>query len=173
MGYWNRPDTLSWFEPRWSFVPRYRREFGAVLRPAPWLRIGVAAIPLAALLVWGIRQVPGVELSWAKAARMTLLSGAALAGMFALLCGLHLLIPPAVRLSRKGVSRQTGQVVLWLKAADLRSITLDRSEPTRARLRIESTRKTVEIGVGSKVAPDRLVEFLKRTYPGVTLHALP
>lgn len=173
MGYWKRPETLSWFEPRWSFVPRVRRDFALLLKPAFWMRIAALSVPLAVLLVWGIRRVPGAELGWVEAARLGLLSGAVLASMLVLLLGVHLLVPPLVRLSPKGVSRQTGQSVQWMRSADLRSVTVDLSDPAQPRLRVESSRKTVEIGIGGKVALDPLLEFLKRAYPGVPLHTQP
>jgi hypothetical protein len=170
MGYWNRPDTLSWFEPRWSFAPRIRKEFSLLLRPGFWLRVAVLAAPLAALLVVAIRRIPGVELSWGEATRMGAVSVGALIGMLAFAFGIHLLIPPTVRLSAKGLSRQTGNSVRWFRTADLISLTLDLRDPAKPRLRVEAKRKTEELGVGPKVSPERLTEFLRRTFPSVPLH---
>jgi hypothetical protein len=63
-----RAGTLWWWEPRWSFVPRIKRETAEILAPRKWLRI--LALSTAVILVLAFilrRALPDLEFNWLAA----------------------------------------------------------------------------------------------------------
>ena len=156
-------DSIWWWEPRWSFVPRIRQEMAGLLQVKLWLRIlifsAVIIFVLALLLHWA---VPGLEFDWPKAFLLSVLAG--LGGLGAII-GLLLLLPPMISVNRRGISRQQGQSVHWRRRAEIRRIAVVTTTPGKPLLWVETSGQPFEAGIASQIVPSDLAAFLKRSFP--------
>ena len=161
------PKSLWWFEPRWSFRPRLKRELTGLVQFKLWLRVLAVVILLTVLLAYALkRKMPNLEFDWERnlAASIGLLIASI--GCFA---GLMWFIPPTIRIDSKGISRQFGQQVYWLLRPEIRRVTIDITDPSRPFLNVETmAKKTLECGFGPKVSPEALATFLRKKFPEET-----
>lgn len=129
-----------------------------------WLRVVGLVILAAALLAHIVkRRFPDLEFDWigGVAASITIL--AAMMGSFALALWAA---PPVIQITPKGLSRQHGQSPRWRLRSEMRSITIDTSEPTHPRLLIECvSKKPMECGIAPEVGLTVLAGFLRETLP--------
>jgi hypothetical protein len=156
-------NSLAWFELAWSFRPRIKSELSLLLNLRLWLRVLAVAMAIIAVLACSLlRAIPDLEFNWVRA---FLLSVGGLALGLCLLFALLWLVPPQIRINRKGILRQQGQSVHWRLRADIRRIIVDLANSKRPVLRVENSRKPFEAGIPAKVAPDELLRFLQRMFP--------
>lgn len=156
--------SMSWFEPRWSYVPELKRELACVLRLGMWLRVSAVSALLTCLLAWAIhRALPDLEFDWVgsllKAIAVLVLGLGAFTGFL-------FLLPPYVTVGCQGIARQQGQSTSWRLRADLRAITVDYTEPARPLLRVTAARP-MTVGIGPRMARAELSRFLHETFPEV------
>jgi hypothetical protein len=159
-----QPKSLWWFEPRWSYRPRLKKEVIAIMQIKMWLRIVAIVTLLTALLAyWLKRALPDVEFDWA--AQLALSIGVMVLGLVCML-GFVWFIPPILGVSAKGISRLQGQHASWRWRADIRCLTIDTTDPARPRLNIEAAgRKLFQCGIATKVSAAALAAFLRATFP--------
>jgi hypothetical protein len=161
-----KSESLRWFEPRWSHVPRLKSEWSSLLHLKMWLRVSTVVILLTALTAYGVKHaVPDLDFNWAGAL-------AASVGAFALVMFLTSAvlwaIPPIIIINCRGVCPQ-GQPAYRRLRADIRFITVDATDRTRPLLRVETSRKLLEIGIAPKITLPELLAFLKATFPEVVV----
>jgi hypothetical protein len=162
------PKSLSWAEPRWSFLPRQKKEMSELAQFKLWLRVLGVVIFLTALLAYAFkRKMPDLEFDWARNLAASIGLFILAAGCFA---GLIWFVPPIIRITSKGVSRQVGQHVYWLLRQDIRHITIDVTDPSRPLLKMEAAgKKSLECGIAAKVSATDLAKFLREKYPELAL----
>ena len=108
------------------------------------------------------KLIADLDFSWTKA---LVTSWLAMLGIFAVMYAIFRFVPPVIRISQKGVSRQHGQAVRWRQRHDIRLITLDWTDPSAPRLQVETESKPLAIGIGPKIDRTLLVTFLRQTFP--------
>jgi hypothetical protein len=156
--------SLSWSEPRWSYVPELKRELACVLRLGMWLRVSVVCGLLTFLLARAVQRVASeLEFDWVGSLLKAI--GMMVAGLGAF-AGILFLFPPLVTVGPKGMARQQGQGTRWWLRGDIRAMTVDWTEPTKPLLRVEAA-KPITVGVGPKIARAQLTGFLRETFPEV------
>jgi len=154
---------LWWWEPRWSYRPRFKAELGVLANHRVWLRICLWAAVIVTPLALALRYaVPDLEFNWFKGIALSFLAFLLYAGVA---FSLYWWMPPIVRLSDKGVSRQQGQHVHWRLRRDIRRIVVDTTALAHPVLRVETTGKPLEAGVSAKVGPEELLKFLRQAFP--------
>lgn len=155
--------SLSWFEPQWSYRPRLKTELASVADCRKVLRILALVAVVVSLLAFAVeRAVPDLEFDWVRGGLLSIL--VLLVGIAAL-AGTLWFIPPAIRITDKGISRQQGQSVLWRMRRDIRRVQVDATVPGRSVLRVESTRPPFEAGVPARISPEELAVLLRQTFP--------
>ncbi len=162
------PKSLWWFEPRWSYTPRLKKEIWEMFQIKMWLRILAIVILLTVLIAYFVnRAIPDFEFEWA--ARLAFIIGAMALSLVCYL-GLFWVIPPIIGVNGRGVSRQGQGHISWRLRADIRRITIDSTDPARPLLHIEASgKKTIECGIAMKVSVANLAAFLRATFPELVL----
>jgi hypothetical protein len=127
------------------------------------VRIFVVVILLATLLAYWLKsKVPDLEFDWGTTIAESF-------GFFILLMtfifGILFAIPPLIQITPRGVSCQQGQSVRRRNRADIRSLTIDTTNPTGPVLFVESVKKPLVVGIASKVSLPDLITFMQDTFP--------
>lgn len=149
-----RLKSVGWWEPRWSFVPRTLRELQDAFPIAGGLRILLASA-IATLALFGIVEflvrpgLPALQFNWFAAfaqgvGRITV--------YLAALAALSITIPPRITVSAKGVMRQVGQAVRFVKQEDVRVVHVVLRRGDRHFIRIEKVKGSLRIGLPRKVS---------------------
>ncbi len=160
-----RRRTLAWWEPRWSYWPRFLRETRStgILRTRFWVRVLAASALLGALIVAGIvLAYPGVVIPW----RQVLLIPLLLAGCFGAFIALYLAIPPRMEIKPAKLVLVHGEHAIHIRRDDLVAATLDASIPSRATLHLRyrdrcARERDLTVGIGRHVDLSRLGELLE------------
>jgi hypothetical protein len=154
---------IQWNEPSWSYRPRIKSEMSTVLSAKMWVRVLAVVTVIVAGMAFSIkRAVPDLDFDWVRAVVLTVGS---LAIYLFIFIGAHLLIPPQIRISPKGISRQHGQSVAWRAREDIQSITVDTSDPVCPRLLVEAMgKKPWEAGIAAKVNIPDVVNCLRENF---------
>lgn len=159
-------DRITWWEPRWGFVPRTRLALGVMGLTSPWvwIRIGVyaavGALGIAAIARWVVPGTPQLPL-WRllMLVPMTWL-------ILAMPAAALLLVPPQISVLHDRVVVARGQTPFVILFDKLHRASFDATDPLRVRLRLEYTGKhgcpgRITLGVGSKVDLTGLAELLE------------
>jgi hypothetical protein len=98
--------SISWWEPRWSFIPRMKNELRVLLSPRTWLRIAcLTMIVVAVIIVATDALVPNLQFDWAGA---LLKSVGVLLLQLTLISGVLFLVPPRITVNRRAIVVQHG-----------------------------------------------------------------
>ena len=161
----DKPGSYQWTEPKWSYRPGAKAELLRILNLKLWLRIIVMVALLTVPLAYAVnRAVPNLEFNWFGA---LITSFGFIAFFLAMMSAVLWLIPPRIKIWKKGIIRQHGSSQRTLLRSGIRSITIDTSESTRPILRIESASRPFECGIAAKVSLSSLAEFIRETFPDI------
>lgn len=156
-----RKEKLIWFEPRWAYVPRLRREFGSILNARALSRTWFAALLLAIAIVAAFKwAVPNLNLfdAW-----RVLLAAPALVLYLSFYLALLIVIPPGVEVRRDWIQRtHSGPLRIQSARIEAASLTFHADQRIRLRLRYQGRARprTLTVGVPPSVNLDKLVDLL-------------
>lgn len=170
-----RPKSLGWWEPRWSYVPPMLRETREIFAPQSCLRIAlVAAAVLLAIYIavefWLRPAMPAFQFNWLGA----FAKGVGGIGVFlALHVILHIVIPPRITITKRGIATQHGQSALLTKHGDIIAVHFVLRPEDRHFIRVETAKHLRRFGLGRRVSPfaledhfgDKLVVYDRRREP--------
>ena len=159
------PSAMEWNEPKWSYRPRVKAELSAILNLKMWLRVLVVVVLLTILLAYAVnRALPRlVEFNWVRG---LILSCLALVAMLGMQLGILWFVPPVIRITAKGISRQATSLH-WRLRSEIRSIYIDTRSPIQPLICVESYKRSFIAGVGPTIEPACLISFLKQTFPEI------
>jgi len=159
-----KPKSLWWFEPRWSFRPRVKALFFEIFQLWMWVRIFVLALLFTILAAHVVnRKFPDLDFNWVG---FFIYSFGGLVFSVAVFFVYFWFIPPIIRINQYGVHRQEGRHVFWRRRADIQRIVVDRSALDRPQLHVEAlNKKPFDCGIGAKLSADRLMAYLRETFP--------
>jgi hypothetical protein len=158
-----KSESFQWFEPQWSYRPKVKVELFRILNFKMWLRIVAIVIPLTILLAYGTKRAfPNLEFDWVAALGGSI--GIAIA-MLALMTAILWFVPPIVSINCKGVFYQQGQSTRQRLRSDIRSITIDFTDPVRPFLHVETSKRPLECGIAPQISLQNLVQFLRGSFP--------
>ncbi len=153
---------ISWWEPRWAYVPRMWREFRIVFRPEFMIRAtSIALLVFAAMVLAAKALFPFLQLGFLW------MAPGCVAAVFAFIffkLGAHVAIPPNVCVRPERVRWFDGQAGWRIDSQSIHAVRLVVFSASRIRLRIwythKSQRRTKTIGVSPNVDLDALTEVL-------------
>lgn len=141
--------VVWWYEPYWSFVPRFRSELWRALPLVAWLRIiGLAAVITLVIAVCCHILHPNLNFNW------FLYFVYGVCGIFSqlkLMMWIHLAIPPTVKIRGKDIIYAHGQSVRWYKQNEIKAVHLLRSGNDRTNLWIATSELCKRYGVSNRV----------------------
>jgi len=154
---------LTWYQPRWSYVPRlWSTLFTHFLNARTLLRIGGASLIIGVLLVLGLKWwVPGIQLPplW-----RILMIFPTLVFLMMLQTLLLTIIPPSVAIRRKQIIIAHGQSATGIAADQVIAAWLIFHAGQKIRLKIRfhgrKALRTVTVGVSPKFDFKRLIELM-------------
>ena len=152
--------SLWWFEPRWSYLPRVKRETAFVFRLVFWLRIIAASLGLAAVALFFARNAaPDLEFNWTRAFLFAVgLPGLSLVSFTWLLRW----IPPTISINRHGVCRDK----YWKRRSDICKLRVDAVDRSRPVLIVETaSQHPLVVGIGPGILPVKLLALLREFFP--------
>jgi hypothetical protein len=157
--------ALEWKEPKWSYQARIKAELAPVFGLKMWLRVLAAVVVLAAAMAYLVEhQFHGlIEFNWV---RNVILSFLVLAGGLGLRIGAFWFFAPTIRISAKGISRET-ESQHWRLRKEIRSILVDARDRLHPVMNVVNSKRTFAAGIGSDVEVGQLVSFLRQTFPEV------
>lgn len=143
------PRSVSWWEPRWSFVPRIRRELRTLISPRLWLRVlalvTIIVVPLAAFVQ---AHVPGLQFNWSLA----LLKSIGLFGLYISAISIMLmLLPPRITVNHRGISVQHGNSARCCTLAKTEGVNLTLHSDEKCRLWITCANRSRCYGLPTSV----------------------
>ncbi|HLO39517.1 MAG TPA: hypothetical protein VK176_00730 [Phycisphaerales bacterium] len=146
---------VKWWEPRWSFAPRYRAEIGGtgIFSPWFWVRVmGVTAILLGAMVGFVWWQAPGAFIPWLQLA----FAPFAIPCLLYFKVGLLYVLPPYIQVHAKGVHISHGDSGFIILMSKIRQVRISMDDCGRAMLVIayldrKDRPKTRTVGISDKV----------------------
>jgi hypothetical protein len=141
------PKSVSWWEPRWSFVPRIRHEFRIPLRK--WIRIFVVSGLVTVLLAVIVRAcLPNLPFNWFL---NFLYAVAATVGYLVIARWFYSILPPHVTLHRKGITVVHGNNATCFRNTAIKAVNLVFHDARRIRMWITIEKLSRHVGVSPKV----------------------
>lgn len=149
-----RSKSVGWWEPRWSFVPRTLRELQDAFPAAGYFRIllvsAIATLALFGIVEFFVRPgLPALQFNWFAAFAQGV---GRIAVYLAALAAFSVAIPPRITVSAKGVMRQVGQAVRFVKREEIRAVHVVLRRGDRHFIRIEKAKGSLRIGLSRKVS---------------------
>ncbi len=153
---------VSWYVPRWYFVPRLRREYSRLFNATSLVRIIVVSTITCAVFLAGCKPA----LPQIVRANLLQLSYAFLAPLLymALVFAVHVAVPPVVIVRSRRIQISHGQSSTLIDSQDVTTACTTVHCNGKARLRIEFERNGKpgfrNVGVGPRVNPNDLASLL-------------
>lgn len=152
---------LSWWEPRWAYVPQLYREFKAVLFSKNNLYLIAISLGLFSLIVLAAKLAfPALQLGFLGGVPVILVVVWALSWSH---CGVLLAIPPVINITDKRIKGSHGQVGWIYKREEVTKSRIVVFANDRIRLRLFAKGSSRVIGVAEKVGLKELKSFLPGT----------
>ena len=138
-----------------------------LIRVTACLRVVMVCALVTVLLAIVLkRYVPDLEFDWGRALTV---SFALFCGFMVIFVGLVYLVPSVIRISHRGIISQSGGAASSIFAADIRSVTVDASDPGHPLLCVLGKGKPLVAGIARKITPLQVVEVLKNNFPGIPI----
>lgn len=164
-----QPEKIWWWEPRWSYRAKLRKEYEQFRNPWLWVRMEIAAVAVIGFVFWLIAKFPEIELPMERIIPLVLVGPFALLGVP---MAAFWLIPPQVFLDRHGIVLLHGNSASRMPAKQMRIIRLILSQPGHPLLQVVGNEKTLTCGVESGVDSGQLESLLRDWFPAALVERI-